>query len=56
MDKGKAFHFHKGGRLKSEDAHHTVVDYSHARMKQSLETLGVDYIDLLFLHEPYLGL
>ncbi|MFT5887166.1 MAG: aryl-alcohol dehydrogenase-like predicted oxidoreductase [Arcticibacterium sp.] len=48
----------KVGRLKSEDAHHTVVDYSHTRMKQSLEesleTLGVDYIDLFFLHEPYL--
>ena len=48
----------KVGRLKSEDAHHTVVDYSHSRMKQSLEesleTLGVDYVDLLFLHEPYL--
>ncbi|AWV98373.1 aldo/keto reductase [Arcticibacterium luteifluviistationis] len=48
----------KVGRLKSESAHDTVVDYSAARMKQSveesLETLGVDYVDLLFLHEPHL--
>ena len=48
----------KVGRLKSENAHETVVDYSQERMKrslnESLETLGVDYIDLLFLHEPYL--
>lgn len=48
----------KVGRLKSESAHDTVVDYSAARMEQSveesLETLGVDYVDLLFLHEPHL--
>ncbi|MCR9062687.1 MAG: aldo/keto reductase [Cytophagales bacterium] len=48
----------KVGRLKSENAHDTVVDYSASRMTQSveesLETLGVDYVDLLFLHEPYL--
>ncbi len=40
------------------DAHETIVDYSASRMKQSveesLETLGVDSVDLLFLHEPYL--
>ncbi|PWJ57979.1 aryl-alcohol dehydrogenase-like predicted oxidoreductase [Dyadobacter jejuensis] len=48
----------KVGRLKSENAYHTVVDYSRERMhrslQESLETLGVDHVDLLFLHEPYL--
>lgn len=48
----------KVGRLKSNNAHETIVDYSPARMKQSveesLETLGIDQVDLLFLHEPYL--
>lgn len=48
----------KVGRLKSHSAHETVVDYSPERMKrsvlESLETLGVDQVDLLFLHEPYL--
>jgi aryl-alcohol dehydrogenase-like predicted oxidoreductase len=48
----------KVGRLRSETAHDTVVDYSPARMTQSvqesLETLGVEGVDMLFLHEPYL--
>ncbi|SOE20338.1 Predicted oxidoreductase [Spirosomataceae bacterium TFI 002] len=48
----------KVGRLKSQSAHETIVDYSPGRMLQSveesLETLGVDHVDLLFLHEPYL--
>jgi aryl-alcohol dehydrogenase-like predicted oxidoreductase len=48
----------KVGRLKSASAHETVVDYSPNRMLQSveesLETLGVESVDLLFLHEPYL--
>jgi aryl-alcohol dehydrogenase-like predicted oxidoreductase len=48
----------KVGRLKSDSAHETVVDYSPERMKrsvlESLETLGVEQVDLLFLHEPYL--
>ncbi|GHB63761.1 aldo/keto reductase [Persicitalea jodogahamensis] len=48
----------KVGRLKSDNAHETIVDYSAERMKrsveESLETLGVDQVDLLFLHEPYL--
>ncbi|WP_052353484.1 aldo/keto reductase [Dyadobacter tibetensis] len=48
----------KVGRLKSSDAHKTIVDYSPERMRrsvlESLDTLGVDQVDLLFLHEPYL--
>jgi aryl-alcohol dehydrogenase-like predicted oxidoreductase len=48
----------KVGRLRSTNAHDTVVDYSPARMTQSmfesLETLGIDHVDILFLHEPYL--
>jgi aryl-alcohol dehydrogenase-like predicted oxidoreductase len=54
----KPFISTKVGRLKSGNAHDTVVDYSQERMQQSIEeslnTLGVDCVDLLFLHEPYL--
>jgi len=48
----------KIGRLESADAHTTVTDYSSEGLKKTLysnlETLGVDKIDLLFLHEPHL--
>lgn len=48
----------KVGRLRAEDAHTTITDYSPEGMKrslhESLETLGVAKVDLLFLHEPQL--
>ena len=48
----------KVGRLKAYDAHTTQTDYTDGgirrSLEQSLETLGVDFIDLLFLHEPHL--
>lgn len=48
----------KVGRLRAEDAHTTVTDYSPEGMQRSfydsLETLGVSKVDLLFLHEPQL--
>jgi len=48
----------KVGRLKSEDAFEVKLDYSKEGMTRSvhnsLETLGLDCIDLLFLHEPHL--
>ena len=48
----------KVGRLKAYDAHTTQTDYTddgiRRSLEQSLETLGVDFIDLLFLHEPHL--
>jgi len=48
----------KVGRLRARDAHTTHTDYSSEGMKRSfynsLETLGVDKVDLLFLHEPQL--
>ncbi|QVY66260.1 aldo/keto reductase [Polaribacter sp. Q13] len=48
----------KIGRLKGKDAFETKLDYSVDGMKRSLgnslETLGLDKIDLLFLHEPQL--
>jgi len=48
----------KVGRLRGEDAFDTKLDYSVEGLKrslqQSLETIGLDYIDLLFLHEPQL--
>ena len=48
----------KIGRLRGEDAFDTKLDYSNEGMKRSfynsLETIGVDSIDLLFLHEPQL--
>lgn len=54
----KPFISTKVGRLRSDDAHTTRTDYSSEGMKRSfhnsLETLGVDKVDLLFLHEPQL--
>lgn len=48
----------KIGRLKGKDAFETKLDYTPEGMKRSLEhslkTLGLDAIDLLFLHEPQL--
>ncbi|QZT36668.1 aldo/keto reductase [Halosquirtibacter xylanolyticus] len=48
----------KVGRLKSEKADDCVVDYSSETMRksvyESLELIGVDSLDLLFLHEPHL--
>jgi len=48
----------KVGRLKAYDAHTTQTDYSdegiRRSLEQSLNALGVDFIDLLFLHEPQL--
>ena len=46
----------KVGRLKADDAHTMLLDYSNEGLRKSfynsLETIGVDKIDLLFLHEP----
>ncbi len=54
----KPFISTKVGRLKAETAEDTIVDYSTKSMKsslyESLEVLGLDTIDLLFLHEPHL--
>ncbi len=54
----KPFISTKVGRLRSEDAYEIRLDYSHEGMTQSiensLETLGLDQVDLLFLHEPHL--
>lgn len=48
----------KVGRLQSEKADDCIVDYSTETMKksvyESLEVIGVDHIDILFLHEPHL--
>lgn len=48
----------KVGRLKAKDAHTTLVDYSTEGLKRSfyhsLEVLGVDKVNILFLHEPHL--
>ncbi|AWG22623.1 oxidoreductase [Flavobacterium faecale] len=48
----------KVGRLKADRADECIVDYSPETMRksvyESLETLGIDKIDLLFLHEPHL--
>lgn len=48
----------KVGRLPAEKADECYVDYSETSMKQSLmrslDKLGVDHVDLLFLHEPHL--
>ncbi len=48
----------KAGRLKSHDAHTTFTDYSSDGLRRSLKStlalLNVDYLDLLFLHEPQL--
>jgi len=54
----KPFISTKIGRLKGKDAFETKLDYSTDGMKRSLDnslkTLGLDKIDLLFLHEPQL--
>ena len=46
----------KAGRLKCYAADEGLYDYSHAGMQrsveQSLETLGVSKLDVLFLHDP----
>ncbi len=48
----------KIGRLRGYDAFDVKLDYSPEAMSRSLsnslETLGLEYIDLLFLHEPQL--
>ena len=48
----------KVGRLQSEKADDCIVDYSTETMKksvyESLEVIGVNHIDILFLHEPHL--
>lgn len=55
----KPFVSTKVGRLRGEHAHDFKLDFSSARMEQSLheslEKLGVEKIDLLFLHEPQLA-
>ncbi len=54
----KPFVSTKVGRLPAEKADECYVDYSAATMRQSVERslkcLGVEQIDLLFLHEPHL--
>lgn len=54
----KPFISTKVGRLKGADAFDCKTDYSSSRMKQSvhesLEKLGLEKVDLLFLHEPQL--
>ncbi|MFY0687487.1 MAG: aldo/keto reductase [Cyclobacteriaceae bacterium] len=48
----------KVGRLRGEHAHDFKLDYSNEgitkTLHSNLETLGLDYVDLLFLHEPQL--
>ncbi len=57
-DGAKPFISTKVGRLRGEDAFDYNLDFSSEGMKRSLhnslETIGVDRIDLLFLHEPHL--
>lgn len=54
----KPFISTKVGRLQAEKADDCVVDYSPETMRksvyESLDLLGLDKIDLLFLHEPHL--
>lgn len=54
----KPFVSTKIGRLKGKDAFETKLDYTTDGMKRSLDnslkTLGLTTIDLLFLHEPQL--
>lgn len=54
----KPFISTKVGRLRADKADDCIVDYSPETMRksvyESLETLGLDSIDLLFLHEPHL--
>ena len=46
----------KVGRLRAETAHDLKLDYSSEGIRRSfensLDALGVDHVDLLFLHEP----
>lgn len=48
----------KVGRLRADRADDCIVDYSPETMRksvyESLDVLGVDKLDLLFLHEPHL--
>lgn len=52
----KPFISTKVGRLKAETAFDVKLDYSPQGMRnsllRSLDSLGVDHLDLLFLHEP----
>lgn len=54
----KPFISTKVGRLKADKADECIVDYSPETMRKSvyksLDVLGLDSIDLLFLHEPHL--
>tara|TARA_R110002126_G_scaffold291782_1_gene458031 strand:+ start:58000 stop:58947 length:948 start_codon:yes stop_codon:yes gene_type:complete len=54
----KPFVSTKVGRLKADRAEDTIVDYATEAMRksvyESLDVLGLDSIDLLFLHEPHL--
>lgn len=54
----KPFVSTKVGRLKADKADECIVDYTPETMRksvcESLDVLGVDSIDLLFLHEPHL--
>jgi len=54
----KPFISTKVGRLKADKADDCIVDYSPETMRksvyESLDVLGLDTIDLLFLHEPHL--
>lgn len=54
----KPFISTKIGRLRADKADECIVDYSPETMRksvyESLETIGIDSIDLLFLHEPHL--
>lgn len=54
----KPFISTKVGRLQADRAEDCIVDYTTETMRksvyESLETLGLDQIDLLFLHEPHL--
>ncbi|SFF67794.1 Predicted oxidoreductase [Salegentibacter agarivorans] len=54
----KPFISTKVGRLRADKAEDCITDYSPETMRksvyESLEVLGLDSIDLLFLHEPHL--
>ena len=54
----KPFISTKVGRLKADKADECIVDYTPETMRksvyESLDVLGIDCIDLLFLHEPHL--
>lgn len=54
----KPFISTKVGRLRADRADDCIVDYTPETMRksvyESLETIGIDAIDLLFVHEPHL--